>query len=145
MKRITALTHEFVEYIPKELEDGKLYVSIAFATAAHKCCCGCEQEVVTPLTPTDWALIFDGDTVSLDPSIGNWSFKCQSHYRIRRNRVEWAPRWSRREINAGRAHDRLVKQGKFEPIIRDAHPGVESLDGNRSNERFWRKLKRWLA
>ncbi len=71
MKRETALTHEFVEYIPEHLKDGTVYVSIPFATAAHKCCCGCGKEVVTPLTPTDWQLTFDGETISLEPSIGN--------------------------------------------------------------------------
>src|SRR5437867_1481862 len=145
MKRITVLNHEFVEYIPKELEDGKLYVSITFATAAHKCCCGCGQEVVTPLSPTDWALIFDGERVSLDPSIGNWSFKCQSHYWIRRNRVEWARRWSGREIEAGRAHDRLAKQRYFEPIIRDAKAGSRESGEDGSEEGLLRKLKRWLG
>jgi hypothetical protein len=82
-----ALTHEFVDYMPDVPQEGTLYISIRFATAIHKCCCGCGNEVVTPLSPTDWKLIFDGDTVSLDPSIGNWSFPCQSHYWIRRNNV----------------------------------------------------------
>src|SRR5712692_8520000 len=27
--------------------------SMAYATVAHKCCCGYGKEVVTPLTPTD--------------------------------------------------------------------------------------------
>ncbi|PYT79987.1 MAG: hypothetical protein DMG40_13935 [Acidobacteria bacterium] len=81
MTRRTALAHEFVEYMPDQLKDGVLYVSIPFATGAHKCCCGCGQEVVTPLSPTDWKLIFDGRSISLDPS--NWSFPCKSHYWIR--------------------------------------------------------------
>jgi Family of unknown function (DUF6527) len=33
------------------------------------CCCGCGEKVVTPLRPTDWKLIFDGKTISLDPSL----------------------------------------------------------------------------
>ena len=95
MSRRTQMTHRFVEEIPRELEEGVLYVSIHFATAVHRCCCGCGQEVVTPLSPTDWQLAFDGRSVSLYPSIGNWSLPCQSHYWIRRDIVEWAPRWSR--------------------------------------------------
>src|SRR6266436_4735734 len=98
MKRQTTLAHEFVEYIPDELKDGTLYVSMPFATVAHKCCCGCGKEVVTPLSPTDWKLIFDGKSISLDPSIGNWSFECQSHYWIRGSTVKWAQQWSREEI-----------------------------------------------
>lgn len=61
MKQQTILTHEFVEYMPDELKDGTLYVSMPFATVAHKCCCGCGKEVVTPLSPTDWKLIYAGD------------------------------------------------------------------------------------
>jgi Family of unknown function (DUF6527) len=85
------LTFLFVESIPTELDDATIYISIPYATAMHKCCCGCNNIVVTPLSPTDWKLIFDGDTVSLDPSIGNWTYPCKSHYWIKRNRVHWAP------------------------------------------------------
>jgi hypothetical protein len=35
MTRRTALAHEFVEYMPDQLKDGVLYVSIPFATVAH--------------------------------------------------------------------------------------------------------------
>lgn len=103
------LKHVFVEYIPNDLEDRTLYVCIQFSTVVHKCCCGCGLEVVTPLTPTDWKLIFDGETISLSPSIGNWSYPCKSHYWIKRNRVVWARRWSIDEIEAGRQFDRKVK------------------------------------
>lgn len=117
MKRKIVLKHEFVEYIPTTLEQGTIYVSIPFATAVHKCCCGCGNEVVTPLSPTDWKLTINGQTISLDPSIGNWSFPCQSHYWIENNRVIWARRWSQREIRATRDHDRLAKQKYFESQI----------------------------
>jgi hypothetical protein len=82
MKTEISLRHEFVEFIPEVLAEKIVYVSVRFATAVHKCCCRCGREVVTPLTPTDWKLIFDGKTVSLDPSIGSWSFPCKSHYWI---------------------------------------------------------------
>jgi hypothetical protein len=110
MKNKNVLAHEFVEFIPEELQEGTLYVSIRFATVVHKCCCGCGTEVVTPLSPTDWKLIFDGKTISLDPSIGNWSLRCQSHYWIRCNRVKWASLWSLDEIEAERANDRQAKE-----------------------------------
>ena len=84
------LSHKFVEFVPNVLEKGVLYVSVTYGTASHLCCCGCGREVVTPITPTGWKLIFDGETVSLDPSIGNWNFPCRSHYWISNNRVEWA-------------------------------------------------------
>lgn len=114
MTRTAALTPEFIELAPPELQDGVLYVSMLYSTAIHRCCCGCGQKVVTPLSPTDWQLFFDGDSVSLTPSIGNWSFKCQSHYWIKKNQVHWAPLWTRKQIEAGRAKDRAAKaqQGK---------------------------------
>ena len=108
MKR-NALAPQFVEFIPSTLQEGVLYVSIAYSTASHLCCCGCGQEVVTPLSPTDWKLVCDGETVSLEPSIGNWNFPCRSHYWIRNNRIHWAGQMSRERIEAGRAHDRLAK------------------------------------
>jgi hypothetical protein len=147
MKRETTLTHEFVGYIPQELKEGTVYVSIPFATVTHKCCCGCGKEVVTPLTPTDWQLTFDGETISLEPSIGNWNFECQSHYWIKRNRVKWAPRWSRSEIEAGRSHDRLAKLSYFEdakaPHVDACPAGAETPTKGAVRESFWRRLKKW--
>lgn len=140
MKRETALTHEFVEYIPKELEPGRLYVCMPFATVVHKCCCGCGHEVVTPLSPTDWTLLFDGESISLDPSIGNWSFNCQSHYWIRRNKVQWAPRWSRRQIDAGRAGDGLAKDRYFDP---PPTSGAGQAGKGRPARTLWARLKNW--
>jgi Family of unknown function (DUF6527) len=89
------LSHKFVEFVPEVLEKNVLYVSITYGTASHLCCCGCGREVVTPITPTGWKLTFDGETVSLNPSIGNWNFPCRSHYWISNNRVEWAENWTK--------------------------------------------------
>ena len=113
MTRINSLEHEFVDHIPDVLDDGVLYVSIPFATAVHRCCCGCGSEVVTPLDPTDWQMTFDGKSVSLCPSIGSWSFDCQSHYWIHRNQVRWARRLSEGGIEKGRARDRFQKAQQF--------------------------------
>ena len=85
--------HRFVEFIPDELEDGILYISLKYCTAIHKCVCGCGNEVVTPISPTDWRLTFDGKTISLYPSIGNWNFECKSHYWITNNKVRFASKW----------------------------------------------------
>lgn len=137
-----ALVHEFVDYIPDVLKEGTLYISIKFATALHKCCCGCGHEVVTPLSPRDWKLIFDGETVSLDPSIGNWSFPCQSHYWIRRNSVVWARRWSKREIEADRSQERIDYAEHFGA---GTLPGTEAKESSPRNgrTRLWPKLKNW--
>ena len=109
MTRINSLTHEFIDYIPDTLDEGVLYVSIPFATVMHRCCCGCGNEVVSPLDPTDWQMTFDGKSVSLSPSIGNWSLPCQSHYWVYRNQVLWARRISLFEIKTGRAFERIRK------------------------------------
>lgn len=142
------LTHEFVDYIPDELREGVVYVSVQFATAVHLCCCGCRKEVVTPLSPTDWELSFDGKTISLDPSIGNWSYPCQSHYWIRRNGVVWAPQWSRERIAAGRAYDRAAKQTYFGGVasLEDkARPSGARAAPSQGAETIWERLKRWLS
>jgi hypothetical protein len=78
----------FVEFVPTELDDGLLYVSMEYATASHRCACGCGVRVVTPLGLADWILTFDG-RVTLSPSVGNGQFACGSHYLIRKNRVVW--------------------------------------------------------
>lgn len=103
------LEHRFVTHIPRVLESGILYISIEYATAVHSCCCGCGEEVVTPLTPTDWKLIFDGDTVSLWPSIGNWNYACRSHYIIERNQVLEALSWTDKRIANVRRRDKWAK------------------------------------
>ncbi len=104
------LQHRFVEFVPDHIEDGILYVSLTYCTAIHLCPCGCGNEVVTPLSPTDWKLTFDGRTISLSPSIGNWNFKCQSHYWIKRNEIIYASRWDKDEIRAGRKKDKKRKK-----------------------------------
>jgi len=107
------ITHQFVEFIPDQIEEGILYISIEYCTAIHKCICGCGNEVVTPLSPTDWELTFNGKTVSLSPSIGNWSFECKSHYFITRNQIRQAKPWKDWEIEKGRKEDAADKKKYF--------------------------------
>lgn len=112
--RDASLSHTFVQSIPADLEDSILYICIEYATAVHKCCCGCGHKVVTPLSPTDWKVTYNGDTVSLSPSIGNWSFACKSHYWILNDTVSWADTWSKEQIDFGRAQDLTSKNEYFE-------------------------------
>lgn len=107
------LTVEFVDSFPEVLEEGELYVSIKYGSVAHLCCCGCGEEVVTPLSPTDWKLIYNGKTVSLFPSIGNWNFDCQSHYFITQNVVRWASKWPQERIKQGQKKDLQRKKEYF--------------------------------
>jgi len=108
------LSHKFVKNIPEKLENGVIYISMEYSTAIHKCCCGCGDEVVTPFSPTDWKLVFDGKTISLYPSIGNWSFSCQSHYWVINDEVEWESKWSKKQIKLERRKNELNKRKYFE-------------------------------
>lgn len=87
--KIDKFSPQFVEYIPLELEEGVLYISMTHATATHLCACGCKQKVITPLSPRAWSLMYDGEGVTLSPSIGNYEQDCLSHYFIRKNHVIW--------------------------------------------------------
>ena len=110
------LEHKFVEFIPDKVEEGILYISIEYCTTIHKCVCGCGNEVVTPLSPTDWILSFNGKTVSLYPSIGNWNFDCQSHYWIKNNKIEFSDRWTKDQIDFGRENDMEKKVEYFKKV-----------------------------
>lgn len=111
--RIGSIRPEHVEFVPRELDEGTLYISKRFNTAAHKCCCGCGVKIVTPLRATEYELIQSGEYVSIRPSIGNWNHPCRSHYWIRDNRIVWAGQMTDEEIRAGRAHDDTVKDAYF--------------------------------
>lgn len=145
MRRPMTVDFEFVEFIPSDRAPATLYISIEYATVVHDCLCGCGTKVVTPLNPTGWTLSFDGETVSLDPSVGNWSFECRSHYIIDRNRVIWAADMTPQQIERGRNRDRK---------LRDRHYGG-GIDRNeqslahvtpptppQTTRPFW---KRWLG
>jgi hypothetical protein len=150
MRPVVVLKHEFVEFIPEELDEKTIYVSIRFATATHLCCCGCGNKVVTPLRPTDWSLVFDGKTVSLHPSVGNWSFPCQSHYWIRNNRASWAAQWTKGEIAAGRARGREAKGEYFAHRSRELDhlattvPRIGDVQ-ERVGWRWWLRMKAWWS
>lgn len=110
---MTAVTErfdlQFVDQIPEQLEPGVLYVSMRYALVIHLCACGCGQQAITPLHPTDHKLTFDGETITLRPSIGNWRFSCRSHYFITNSQVYWARDMSDEAIAAGRLRDRQAK------------------------------------
>jgi len=94
--------HQFVEFIPDDIKEGILYISIPYATVIHKCACGCGNEVVTPLSPEDWQFTFDGKTVSLYPSIGSRNLMCKSHYWITQNQIEYEKNYHPNSINGSK-------------------------------------------
>lgn len=141
MSRAT-YTHKFVRSFPDKLDEGTLYVSVDFGTAAHLCFCGCGGEIYTRLSPRDWSMHFDGEAVSIDPSIGNWSFACQSHYILVGGRVHWADRWSRERIELGRVLDRERRTCHYAGSDR-AEIEYKSRDAVELSrlQRLWRWLK----
>lgn len=133
------VAHEFVKFIPDDLKERTLYISIKYSTAVHKCFCGCGREVVTPISPTAWRLIFDGKTVSLHPSIGSWNLPCQSHYFITRNKVVWAPAWTDRQIVRGREREARLRElylnGEEHRMLESEHPTVSAREKSKNKKR----------
>ena len=117
------LTHKFVDCIPRPLEEGVLYVSLRFRVVSHNCCCGCGNEVVINLSPKGWQLTYDGENITLYPSIGNWSLPCQSHYWITHNMVEWATSWSDTRIRKARERDGFPDQEPAKPRKKKSRSG----------------------
>lgn len=132
---------EFVDFVPGELEERKLYVSIEYATSVHLCACGCGNKVVTPINPAEWQLIYDGESVSLYPSIGNWQFPCRSHYWVRRNEIHWARPWSEGEIESGRERDAADLAHYY---ARREERGAEASTSTPSGNSVVTRLKRLL-
>ena len=103
----------FVQFVPDEIEERVLYISIEYTTVVHRCYCGCGNQVVTPLSPTFWELTYDGEAVSLFPSVGSWSFPCRSHYWIVRNRAVPSWTWTDAEIAYARGLDARARKAYF--------------------------------
>lgn len=105
-----------VQYMPKELASGILYVSEEFDIAMHLCACGCGSKIRTPLGVTEWRVEETKDGVTLYPSVGNWQQKCQSHYWIHGGKVFWAESWSKEKVAAGRKREGQRRQVYYDSI-----------------------------
>jgi hypothetical protein len=133
VKRVQRFAPAFVEEVPRELDPGTLYISTEYGTVVHLCACGCGSEVVTPLHPAKWALTYDGEAVSLRPSVGSWGLPCGSHYWIDRGDVRWAPRWTREQIEWGRSRDGAAL------VDHDSPAGPSP----RRQDRWWSRVLGW--
>ena len=144
--KLRQITPEFVSEIPKGLDPEKLYVCCRYRAVKHLCACGCGAEINTPLHPTAWTLMCDGVSVSLTPSIGNWSEKCQSHYWITNNRVQWASKLSRRKILHTRRQREWDREQYFSANTNAATDRVESerLPVVTSMRGCFTRLWRWM-
>jgi hypothetical protein len=100
--KLETIATRHVEFMPKQLEPGILYVSDTYGTAAHLCACGCGAKIRTPIGPTEWAVTETPSGPSLWPSVGNWQQTCQSHYVIDGGKVIWCGKWTPGQIIAGR-------------------------------------------
>ena len=81
-----------MKHIPKDLEEGILYVSLEYETAQHLCPCGCKGRVVTPLGKGGWEYKENVHGVTLRPSIGNWNGEkpnYHAHYFITDSHIIW--------------------------------------------------------
>lgn len=137
MSRIERLEPVFVEFMPRELEPGKLYVSMIYTTTAHLCASGCGNKVVLPLSPAQWQLYFDGESISLSPSVGNWDLPCQAHYWIRKNKIQWAAQWDKKRIEAGRRSDARDIDDLYEDRASDSTAEPTGTPRRRS---IWERL-----
>ena len=87
--RLNKFKLQFVQRVPEDLSFGTLYICLDCNVAIHQCACGCGEKVVLPIDPGYWSLRYDGENISLYPSVGNYQFACKSHYLIRDNYVIW--------------------------------------------------------
>lgn len=146
MMRWPRLEHRFVQFIPERLEPGVLYVSMEYATATHSCCCGCGEEVVTPFTPVGWRMTFDGETVSIWPSVGSWTLRCRSHYVIDQSSAVTAPPWSDTQVEAERRRDKAAREHHFgKPVVADVEIRVPAAPPPTTKAhgwvaRLWRRI-----
>ena len=148
MIRCHRLEHRFVPQFPDSLEPGVLYVSMEYGTATHTCCCGCGEEVVTPLSPTGWKVTYDGETVSLWPSVGSWTLACRSHYVIDRGRVLAAGRWNEAQIAAAHQRDNsatAIGGTPAVPVAPPLQPTSAPGAGGAKLPGWWARFRRWLS
>lgn len=147
--RQSHLVPKFTEEFPSPLEPGVLYISMEYASSAHLCCCGCSNEVNTMFSPRDWRMTFDGETVSLHPSIGNWSLPCKSHYIIDKGNVRWSGAWTKEQIEANRQRDRDVKARHYgtpaEPVTPSVPEPLAPPPVSQPKQPLWRMLVRIIG
>lgn len=150
--RVKSFSHIFVDHFPERLNPGVLYLAMEFSTAVHLCACGCGQKVITPFSPTDWQMSFDGETISLKPSIGNWTFTCRSHYWIRGSVIVWSGDMSEEQIKYGRLMDQRAKarreliRSESEHIISEtSQRNIAEKNGKSESGGLIQKIKSWLG
>ena len=128
--------------MPDVIEDGVLYISLDYGAIIHKCACGCGNEVNTPLSPTSWKMIYDGESITLKPSIGNWSFKCKSHYWITNSKIEWSLSWSDEKIKKIRVDEDNERTDFYSQ--KETIPKLTEVNEEQTSKTTPSKKKWWL-
>jgi hypothetical protein len=123
---------ERVQYVPKTLEPGVLYVAEEFDIAVHLCACGCGSKITTPLGPTEWQVTEKTGIPTLSPSVGNWQLPCRSHYLIIAGKTHWAGQWSDAQVKAGRRSEEVRRETHYAALAHERKFTV----------RFWKWLRR---
>lgn len=145
--KILELTPRDLDEFPRVLEEGILYISEECELAAHKCCCGCGEDVITPLNPARWRLDRHAGRVSLYPSIGNWKFACRSHYWIRKNRVVPSYGMDDEEIAEVIEQDRVGREDFFAQLQQASRSSGSHASAPKPQHwlvRLFKRLRRWV-
>lgn len=82
MKTIKKVNIELVEveFIPEEMEEGKLYYSKEYSIANHLCACGCKEKKPIKISKGHWD-ITNKNNLTIVPSLQHTT-GCMSHYII---------------------------------------------------------------
>jgi len=123
---------EEVEFIPKNLEPGKLYVSGQQNVAVHLCACGCDNKVTTPLGPAEWFFYTEIGNPSLYPSIANWHIPCRSHYWVKDGEVIWSSIPNEEQLKGMRKNN----QERLKKYFKQKEPAKK--------KNLWERIYYWL-
>ena len=116
-----------VQYMPKDLKPGVLYVSEQFGAAVHLCACGCGSKIRTPIGPTEWSVEETDVGPTLHPSVGNWQQACQAHYLITCGEIIWSDQWTAKQIADGRHREEKRRREYYDALDRKRGGVVQKL------------------
>ena len=95
--KTTELIPVFVDQLPLEVEEGKIYITNEYGISVHLCACGCKVKTFLPFShiiegrDMGWVHSVQDGKISTTPSIGNWSGEnpYHAHYFIVNNKIVW--------------------------------------------------------
>lgn len=87
------------ERLPAQVGPFEFHYSRRFEMAALACACGCGHRVMLNLLDQH-QLTIEGGLPTVSPSILVSDAPCLSHFFLRRGRVEWAEKWSKKTVDS---------------------------------------------